>query len=289
MKNIYLLSFTGGTGGDFLCSQISKDNNFYLLESKMDPSTNTCNLENPFEKWNLDIKNNFKAPISDSLFEEINLYYNKKNIITPTHFFGNVNQIKLPRIKGIKLYSNLFFPYFYLLLWIKRWVFKRHFENKEDAHEIFKSLNPNSDNTTFNKDIIDRIVENRNYFYSYEIAALKTFHMNAIDFVVNGFNFHKRYSSRTYEDLGWIPYNIDNLYLDPVNNVKEFSQLFNMEESINSEIIAEYYSQNLKVIEETFGEPYETFISSDWLSKLKEWVCEQCPNSYSYSISFKIF
>lgn len=290
MKNIYLLSFTGGSGGDFLCSQISKDNSFFPLESKMNPDSNSCDLENPFEKWNLDIKNTFisNLSISNYTLENIDLYFNEKNLIAPTHFFGNLNQVRLPRLKGIKLYNEKLSPLFYLLLWIKRWTSVRHFENKEDFFKIIEESSPNTSrfiNATIDK-IVDEIFTNRKYLYSFEIPALKKLHKDAINFVHNYFEYYKLFNTITDREFGWIPYNIDNLYLDPINNLKEFSQLFNMEQSINSEIIAEYYSQNLRVIEETFGEPYEVFISNNWLLKLKEWVKQQCPNAYS--VNFKI-
>lgn len=280
MKNIHLLSFTGGTGGDFLCSEISKDTNFYTLESNWIFDMNRYDLENPFQQWNLDIKDRHipSLQISDTVFNEIDLYYNEKNLITPTHFFGAVNQIKLPRIKGIKLYTTQLSPLFYSLLWIKRWTAKRYYETKEEFLKLIGSPNPNY---IVNVQEIDTLFTNRNYLYSFEIPALKSLHKNAIDFVSNFFVTYSMYSTIPNDNFGWIPYNIDNLYLDPINNSEAFSQIFSMEQAISPAIITAYYTQNLRVIEETFGEPYDVFISNDWLSKLKQWVLLQCPDLYS--------
>ena len=286
MKNIYLLSFNGGAGGDFLCSEISKDINFYSFQSSIDLKTNACDLlENPFSKWNLDVKLPNPSWPTASVSEEIDLYYNEKNLVLPTHYFNNVNQTMIPRLKGIRLYTKQFSPLFYLLLWIKRFIKIIDFENKEALDNIILSRNfsnsNNADVNFFRSKIKDAILENRRYVYGFELPALDLLYDKAIYFVDRFFRRYNTHNCKGYEDNGWIPYNIDNLYLDPVNNVKEFSQLFNMEEPINPDTIAEHHSRNFQLIEKTFNESYESFISDNWTFKLKEWVRYQCPNSYS--------
>jgi hypothetical protein len=296
MNNIYLLAFNGGSGGDFLCSQISKDSNFYPLEYKINPITNTYDLENPFAKWNLNTKNQFMQDLlvtTDNTLENIDLHYNEKNLIAPIHFFGDHNQAyldalyRLPRLKVIRLYSNKLPPLFYLLLWIKRWVFAQEFENKEIFIREHISIYTSKFHISTRNKILDSIFANRNYYYAFEISAMENLFNNSINFVKNFFKRYNYYNTIVQNNtVGWIPYNIDNLYLDPINNSEEFCQLFNMEKSINPEIISNYYLKNLQVIEEIFGEPYEVFILGDWLSKLTEWVQIQCPNAYS--VDFKI-
>jgi len=295
MNNIYLVSFLGGGGGDFLCSQISKDCNFYPLEYTINSVTNTCDLTNPFLKWNIDLKNHLRfkvLEISDVILEEIDLYYNEKNLVAPTHFFGNLSEIKLPRLKGVHLYTKQFFPLFYLLLWIKRWVLIQEFENKEIflRKVISASSLPNDAYAKIFRDkIADNILANRNFVYEFELRAATRLFRNAIDCVEWFYRYYCfvfAFPNPHTVSKDWIPYNIDNLYLDPVNNSEEFCQLFNMEKPIDPEIIVSYYSKNLQVIEEIFGEPYEVFILGDWLSKLKKWIELKCPNSYS--VDFKI-
>jgi len=297
MNNIYLLAFNGGSGGDFLCSQISKDSDFYPLEYKINPITNTYDLENPFAKWNLNTKNQFMQDLlvtTDNTLENIDLHYNEKNLVAPIHFFSYFNQAhldtiyRLPRLKIIRVYSNQLTPLFYLLLWIKRWVLIQECENKEIfIREQISTYTSKFDIAARNK-ILDSIFANRNYYYSFEILAMSNLFNNSTDFVKNFFlKKYNYYNTFVQNNTGkWIPYNIDNLYLDPVNNSEEFCQLLNMEKPIDPEIISNYYFRNLQVIEETFGEPYEVFILGDWLSKLTEWVQIQCPNAYS--VDFKI-
>jgi hypothetical protein len=289
MKNIYLISFNGGAGGDFLCSEISKDINFYSFQSSIDLKTNACDLlENPFSKWNLDVKPPDALWPTASISSEIDLYYNEKNLVLPTHYFDNVNQTMIPRLKGIRLYTKQFSPLFYLLLWIKRWINIQNFKGKEELDNIIfsRSFSKNADVNFFKSKIRDAIFENRRYIYRFELPALELLYDKAIHFVDGFFRRYNTHNNKGYEDKGWIPYNIDNLYLDPVNNVKEFSQLFNMEEPINPDSIAEHHSRNFQLIEKTFNESYETFISNNWRYKLKEWVRIQCPNAYS--VDFKI-
>jgi hypothetical protein len=288
MKNIYFLSFAGGAGGDFLCSLISKDVNFYPLVSKTETVTNSCYLEDTFKKWHLDLKNGNIPKLLDSeyLVKRIDSFYTEKNLMVPTHYVGSFDQIKLPRFKAVKLFSTDLVPMYYLLLWIKRWCSVMYFENKQDffkrieveQNERIKKNRIANGEIKKNK-IMNSVFANKNHAYGFELPAARLLYRNSIDFVDRYFITFK-YHATLSNINGAKSYNIDRLYLDPANNSTEFSQLFDMTQSINPDIIAEYHSQNLKLIEKTFNEPYDLFISSNWLAKLKEWVQLKCPNSY---------
>ena len=118
----------------------------------------------------------------------------------------------------------------------------------------------------------------RGYYYEFELPAIHRKLSNGIDIVENYFDMYQRMSKEI--PVSWSCYNIDNLFLNPTKNVNEFSKLFNMSNPINVIDIEIYYHNNIQLVEKIFNEPYNNFISGNWLLKLKNWVKIECPNSY---------
>lgn len=271
MKNIFLLGFTGGSCGDFLCSQISKDESFYSLQSEMTSNVNRCELENPFASFGLDIKNPYwpdSVTISDADYKNIDIAFADKNLILPTHYFFDLKNINLPRIAGIKLCSKQLTPLFYILLWIKRW----RYANTVEGQDIAK--------WSSNSEIINEIIS-RGYFYAFEKTALRLNVSNSIDLSTTYFFNYNNLSKKVAD--GWVPYNIDNLFLDTKNSVIEFSRLFNMSQPINAEDIIHYHQNNIRLVENYFNKSYDNLIAGNWLLELKERIKTDCPNAYCIS------
>lgn len=275
MKNIFLLGFTGGSCGDFLCSQISKDDNFYSLQSSMNPDLNRCELENPFANFGIDIKNPYwpeSSIISNTDYKKIDIAYSEKNLVLPIHYFLDLDNINLPRLAGIKLCSNKLTPLFYILLWIKRWRLPVNIGGSED--DVIKCAGKNLKLIEKSKEIIDR-----GYFYSFEKPALRLNISNSIDLTIKYFFNYASISKKAAN--GWIPYNLDNLFLNTIDNVTEFSQLFNMTCSINSEDLIQYHQNNIKLVETYFNKTYDSLILGNWLLDLREKIKTECPSAYS--------
>lgn len=275
MKNIFLLGFTGGSCGDFLCSQISKDESFYSLQSSMTLDINRCELENPFKNFGVDIKNPYwpdSLIISDTDYKNIDLAYSEKNLILPTHYFFDLNNINLPRLAGIKLCSNKLAPLFYILLWIKRWRYPKTVEGFEE--DIIKCAGNNLALVNKAKEILAR-----GYFYSFEKTALRLNMSDSVDLSTTYFFNYANLSKKVAN--GWTPYNLDNLFLDTRGSAIEFSQLFNMTCTINTEELIQYHQNNITLVETYFNKTYDNLISGNWLSDLKEKIKTECPNAYS--------
>jgi hypothetical protein len=274
MKNIFLLGFTGGSCGDFLCSKISKDDNFYTLESSMTSDMNRCELENPLLPFGINIKN----PVSlDSLninsedYKNIDIKFSQKNLILPIHYFANINNIKLPRLAGVKLCSSKLTPLFYILLWIKRW--KNKVPIMENEHTLIDCA---GNNLTLIKQCEEMI--KRGYYYSFEQTALRSNMYNSINLPTMYFPTYRNLSSKV--DIGWTSYNIDNLFLNTKENITGFSQLFNMSGTLNADDIIQYHAANLELVEKHFNKSYFDLMAGNWLVELQTWIEEQCPDSY---------
>jgi hypothetical protein len=279
MKNIFLLGFTGGSCGDFLCSKISQDDNFYSLQSAMTQDINRCELGNPFSKFGIDIKNPQWGGIpiiSKDTYDNIDKEYSEKSLILPIHYFSNLENIKLPRLVGVKLCSKELTPLFYILLWIKRWSNKNSIIGNEE--NIIKCAGKNLKLIEKSKEII-----NRGFYYSFEQPALRLGVYNSVNIATAYFSTYRGLSKKS--NIGWNPYDIDNLFLNTKQNIREFSQLFNTSQEINAGDIIDYHAANIALVEKHFNKSYSNLISGNWLLDLQAWVEQQCPNAYCLNLN----
>lgn len=276
MNHIYVFSFIGGSGGDFLCSQIADDTNFYPFELRWDSDLNRYDLSNPLDKFGLDIKPFFLPSqmklLSDEIKIEIDNEFKDKNLILPTHYLERLEHVNLPRLIGVKaVYSEYFLPLYYTLLWFKRYIVPIKVESYKDVdpgyyvapRHIFK--------------IIKKITE-RGFIYSFEKTALNAQMLSSKKFIKGFFSQYTKLAS--LEPPGWITYNLDNLYLDSKSYSKNFSDLFGRSQPIDHEIIDRYFQSNLAVIPQIFNKTYDDWIKGDWLSDLEKWALLQCPDCY---------
>lgn len=270
MKHIYLLSFQGGAGGDFLANRINQDPSFYQYDCPWIMSVNRYDIRNPLKKFNIDLKyahvNNVE--ISNELKNLIDLEFQNINLILTLHYFKDINTINLPRVKGIKLtWSTKLSPLFYTLLWIKRFTENLKIENIKlyniTNFELFQKF---------------QHIQRRGFIYHFETIALRYGYLDSKNFIKHYYQYY--HESGLSEPEGWTTYNIENLYLDPKNNTKNFSDLFGLSQPINFEFIEAYYQRNRMLIEEIFNIEYEKWIEGDWLSDLETWALEQCPGCY---------
>jgi hypothetical protein len=241
----------------------------------MTSNFNRCELENPFEKFGIDIKNPYRAEalvVSDDDYKNIDAAFSLKNLILPTHYFSNINNINLPRLVGVKLCSTELTPLFYILLWIKRWS-QRH---SNIGHEL-DILNCTNESLKMIEG--SNKIFNRGYHYAFEKPALRLGMNNSTNLSSSYFYNYKALSR--HASIGWHPFNIDKLFLNTRENIEEFSNLFNMSLPINAEDIEQYHYTNIQLVETNFNKSYSELISNNWLLELREWVKYQCPDAYS--------
>jgi len=246
MNNLYLLSYPGGMGGDFLTGQISKDSSFYFIEHSINNANNTYT---PEIFLGIDFKDSLK--ITDDSRNIIERCLSKRNLIFSTHFIDDLDTIDLPNLKGIRLhsaYNSKLIPFYYTLLWIKRYSQIRNINNKQ--------------------------------CYLFEQLALDAKIKNSINSVNILYNRYKS-GCNIIPNKWYIYKNIDDLYLNPKDNIKEFTEFFQLAMPLDYTIIEEYFQTNIKVVEDSLNISLDNYLNKDWLNELTEWVKTTCPNYYN--------
>lgn len=304
MSNIIMVSYNGGSCGEFLCTQISKDPNFYPAELEKVTELNRWIYSNPFKKFNVDFESyvskrvtpdqyanlgqqrpiDLKCPwieshtyISDVTADAIDKFYNDKNLLVPTHYWGNLANINLKRVRGVRFtFNNNLDVLFYTLLWIKTWT-ETYPSNVEFYMHELRTCALVSGNPKMNE-VVNTIIE-RGYMHSFERAAIRYNIQSSYDIIDKFFvDYHKMNSLRV---PGWDIVNVEDLMLDTTGTVEHWKQVFGTDSTLDIETIEKYHQKNLSVIEETFNQTYDNFKKSNWKLTLKEWVKKAAPHAYT--------
>jgi len=285
MAHIYILSYLGGGCGEWLSYEIGKDPNYYDVRIENATEENKFVIVDPLREWNFSIKNPYNAQ-EVNVPEEVKLgvqnKYSEKNLVIPTHYLGNLNDINLSNLKGIRpRYTYRSAPLFYTLLWIKTWVEPKPLDDKERAR-VMTCAHGNSGDPALMKEsqVLDKAMEilSRGYYYSFELSALRMGIRSASDYIQRFYGFYFRYNQMPVNDYRIV--SLENLMFNPKDSVQDWQVAFGMAEPMSIANIEEYHDKNIKVIEDTFNMKYDAWRESKWIFLLREWVESKCPEMY---------
>jgi len=282
MPNIYLFSYCGGHGGDFLCRQISQDSNYYPSLFKETNNNFRWVNDNPFEKYDLNFKritNELdKFTVSDLVKDSIDKEFSEKHLIVPAHNMTAVLP-NLPRVKRIKTVSTDEQAYFYYtLLCIKAWCISydlnKHQKDMIPRFGRFKEMHKD------NRLLLEKIeyIQQRGHVYSWEMAAIYAGLTDGIDIIKQHFPIYQKYNRLSLPDTTNL--NLDSMYKNPVDNVAEWSATLDMQTVLNPTLISEYNQKNIDLIESKFNMSLARYCTGQWQDDLSAWVKSTCPGSY---------
>lgn len=282
MPNIYLFSYCGGHGGDFLCHQISQDPNYYPSLYKETTDNFRWVNDNPFDKYNLNFKRTTneldKFTVSDSVRDQIDKEYNEKNLIVPSH---NMTEAlpNLPRVKRIKLVSTDCNAYFYYtLLCIKSWriVYDLKIHQRDMIPRLARFKYIHRDKPA----LLERIesIQNRGYVYAWEMNAIYTGLDNGIDIIKQHYPIYQKYNRMALANS--VNLDLDSMYANPTDNVKLWRDSLDMQTTLDVDMITEYNQKNIDLIETNLNRSINQYNQSNWLEELTAWVKLTCPDSY---------
>lgn len=286
MKNLYLYQYTYGTCGDFICLEVSKDENFYSNALIRKTNINRYLAENPLARFGLDYKEGVTV-ISPALYREIDETYKDYNLIIPAHMMNR----RLPRVKLIKSYveDTKYIPLFFMMVWLKSLVTKRDLTDQEDilsplgnlhtAHTQYRTFKERWNGSSF-QPAVDLIncIEGRGYYYNFELRALEFNRFHITDFVKGYYSIYENRLMQYFPSD--IRIAVDQLVTNPKKHVVEFSKQIDMARPLNVERIEEYHRANLHVIENIFNKPYEELIQGNWQDEFQEYVNQICPDNW---------
>ena len=275
-NNIYLLRFTGGTGGDFLAYQISKDEKFYPLDVVIDQN-NTWKVGNHLGSFRIDLKMltfRHECILKKDVITAIDNKFTEKNIILCTHWPGPAFHFNLPRKVPVCLtHSGKISYLLYFLVWIKRYFAK---VPVEFADNILPLL-PTFDNI---KDLLESI-KTKNFVYSFERHALKLGLKSSYDLIDYHFIQYIKWGNGID---GYLKLDVGQLYQSPKLLVDEFSNAFGMNSKLDAATIEEYFFNNVKLFESTFNKDFNSYSTNqEFLNDLREFVVQRAPDAYGPS------
>jgi len=273
-KQIYLLRFNGGAGGDFLTYQISQDSNFYPVTLSSTDDNNTWNIDNVLTEFNLDLKNivlEEQCNINKSTLDLIDTKFSEKNLIINTHWTGPASLLKLPRMIPIKLnFTGKISYLFYSLLWIKRYI------NPCSKTSLEEAIQFSSNRYNLQKQL--NYINSRPAAYSFERQALMYGIENSYDLIDS---FFIRYQNFNLNKFDYANFDIEELYRYPKLNVTKYKSFFQMEKNLDYNLIEEYFSKNNQIFENTFNRTFESYKSDqEFLNDLRSFVIQNTPGAY---------
>lgn len=286
MKNLYLFHYHGGTCGDFICLEVSKDDNFYTNDLLLRSDTNRWLGINPLTEFKLDYKENITS-VSKEVYEQIDKKFQEKNLIIPAH---NVRR-NLPRLKIVRSYveDKRYAPLFYIMLFLKALQYKRYLSDNQEAfsqlghthsfHQMYKIYK--TDYSKFNNskgNELIKVIEERGYYYNFELRALELNLCHMKELIKEHYPMYFRRLMQEFPADVKLP--VDKLLYNPKDYVGEFSKSIGMAHTLSPAIIEQYHQTNLDVIERTFNKSYDDLVKVDWQDELQEYINQTCPDNW---------
>lgn len=273
--------------GDFVCAEISKDENFYdgtVLDSDR-PWLNRYNFGNPLGEFGIHLKTSYVfdriqgISISQETKDAIDAKFSEKNLILNSHYF---RYIPLPRVKRCQVYSSEYWvPFYYTMVILKGFTSKIYLVGGSDTTGTFERLVDYYKDSPTVQQVLDNIKE-RGWYYKGEIHNLNFSLTQSKKKLKDNYERYRMIATVKIPDhRPGIDFslNIDELMTDPENNVAKWAELFDMAAPLNIGTIKNYHSKNLLLIENQFSKPYDQWVEGNWLDDLTVKVKEMCPDA----------
>ena len=270
MSKIVLLSYNGGSCGEFLSLQISKDENYYPLAVEHITEENRWILVSPLQKYNINLKTPWltgnSGSVSDDVSNRIEQEFSEKHLLIPTHKYELHDTTNLKRLHKIRLHSREWNLFFFTLLWIKNYT-KPIPLNDNTKTDLLTSLSV-SKNKDLANIMLDRITK-RGLYYGFERPAMRHGLIKLNDIINKEFLDQLKVNCTNVP--GWKSLTVDYLLLNPKDHVEEWRDAFDMKACMDVDAIAEYHATNVKLFEDNLNMSYRDY-QKDWKSILAGWV-----------------
>ena len=259
-----MISYYGGMFGEFICTQLSKDQNFYSVEPEVTDS-NRYLYGNPFLKYGLNLKL-FDSEKTNIDTASLDNDFSEKNLCFPSHIFQkDMSYLNIPRVKFVRIYSSdrdiLLLGY--IMGWIKSLVstnnlsewtqeFERYIDNKESVEYY-------------------NLIKQRGYFYWFEKLSMKHKVYNIKEFIDYWWDCYKKYNDKRWDQWEYI--DVGKLFLDYKNSKDYWKEFFDLDSYLDNNDLQGYYFKNLEIFKEEFNMSFEDFkIKNNWNELLYNWV-----------------
>jgi len=273
MHMIYLYNSLHGTGRDFLAGQLSDDPGFYPLSFRKNHNNGRYESAHPLRYFDINYWSDYKLfEISDDESARINEFFSAKSLIIPiTHLNRlpkiNLPKINLPRLTAIRTnFTAQFGPLFYTLSIIENGM--DTYKITSDTLSAIKEIDPGQN------DPLSQCIKYRDHLYDFEHQSLRNKFTDSLNFIKNNYKGYIMVASRRPDNCTC--FQLDNLFINPRDNVKEFCNLVGRESVIDYRLIEEFHANRILTLEKTFNKSYKNYVSGNWKDELVEWVRDKC-------------
>jgi hypothetical protein len=271
MSKIVLLSYNGGSCGEFLTLQISKDENYYPLTVEHITDENRWILVSPLEKYKINLKTPWlrgnTGSVSNEISDRIDQEMSEKHLLIPTHIYESENRTNLRRLHRIRLQSRDWNLFFFTLLWIKNYTKPIPLINNIIDDDLLFSLKVSKNKELAN--VMLARIKARGLYYGFERPATRHGMINLNDIIGKEFLDQLKVNCMTVP--GWTPLTVDYLLLNPKDHVEEWRSAFDMKQCMDINAIEEYHATNVKLFEDNLNMTYREY-QKNWKILLAEWV-----------------
>jgi hypothetical protein len=267
MHQIYLYNSLSGTGRDFLAAQLSDDPNFYPLSVRKRNGNEGYEVAHPLRYFGID--NWFRNKIFEITDEDkakIDEFFSTKSLIIPL-ICSDLHSVNLPRLTGIQTnFTTSFGPLFYTSMIMNEGM--DTYQNTSDLLSSIEEIDPTQQCTQLQR------IKERGQYYSFERRSLELKFTDPLDFAKNSYRDYIFVGHRKLDNFKH--FQLDNLFNNPKDNVKEFCNLVGRESLIDYRKIEEFHADRILTLEKTFNKSYKNYVSENWREELVEWVRNKC-------------
>jgi hypothetical protein len=268
MHSIYLYNSLHGTGRDFLAGQLSDDPGFYPLSFRKNYNNGRYEPAHPLRYFDINYWSEYKLfEISDDESTRINEFFSAKSLIIPITYVGSLLNINLPRLTHIQInFTARFGPLFYTLSIIEKGM--DTYKITSDELSAIKEIDPDQN------DPLSQCIKDRDHLYDFEKQSLRHKFTNSLHFIKYNYKGYIIAAYRRPEDCTC--FQLDDLFINPKDNVKEFCNLVGRESVIDYRKIEEFHTDRILALEKTFNKSYKNYVLGNWRDELVEWVRNKC-------------
>ena len=266
MHRMYLYNSFPGTGTDFLAGQLADDPGFYPLSIRKN-SNGRYSAAHPLRYFDI-YSHDTLVKITNDDRDRIDNFFSAKSLIVP---FCNVISyfpiINLPRLTCIRTHFTVkFSPLFYTLSMIEDGV--DSYKLTQNIMSSIDELDPAQTHSYLQH------IKQRGHYYDFEYHSLQHNSHDPLTFVKNNYG---KYLVRAYvSPPNCTLFQLDDLFMNPKDTVKEFCSLVGRESLIDYTKIEEFHANQLSTLETTFNKTYANYISGNWRDELTEWLQHKC-------------
>lgn len=272
MSSIYVISYIPGMYGEFFCNLISNDDNFYdaAHQSKIE-ADNRHGFRSVIEDLYSFVGWGWPRA-SDEVRQDILANFSEKNIVMRTHNYKEHIDVNLANLKQVKFFTDSDDWLYPVLLF-----FSKAIKTKATTHPQFLQkewMIPFFKEYSKIPEVTDGLIENVENVSWMEIDMAILGLPTINDYIKFKLDLYEIEAPINSGNGNWSYVNPYSLLSNPEAHMSEWKELFDLNDSLNVEVLKKYKEDNDNLIKQTFGKEYNEIKNSNYVEMLHK-HCQQ--------------